>query len=288
MTAADSTVAVGARIADTLPLRILGADDVAANGLVLDAVCRQLGYAIDLVGDGEQVLAQVAARPYDLLLLDVRMPRLDGIATAAEICRRFPERATRPRMIAVTAHAEPEDRARCLAAGMDALLGKPLSPRPLEACLERIYGQAPRAAVSSAPRQATLARSALPRLDRAHLAALTADLTPLFAATLLDEMFVAWRVDYQAVQPRLAAACAAREAVPLTDFVHGLKGGAAGLGWQAMAGCCGAALQELRAGHFADWEELPGALDRHYAAAAAEMTLLIGALDRGDDAWLRD
>jgi CheY-like chemotaxis protein/HPt (histidine-containing phosphotransfer) domain-containing protein len=111
-------------------------DDHPVNRLVAIAQVAALGYAADAVDSGEMALAALAAEPYDAVLLDCEMPHLDGYET----CRRLRRReggGRRTRVIALTAHTAPGERERCLAAGMDDHLGKPLQGEELAAVLSR-------------------------------------------------------------------------------------------------------------------------------------------------------
>jgi two-component system sensor histidine kinase/response regulator len=106
------------------------------NRLVAVAQLTELGYAADAAEDGEMALDALAQEPYDAVLLDCEMPRLDGYET----CRRLRLRegdGRRTWVIALTAHAEAEDRERCLAAGMDDHLAKPVRSEELAAALKR-------------------------------------------------------------------------------------------------------------------------------------------------------
>lgn len=106
------------------------------NRLVAVAQLTQLGYAADAAEDGEMALDALAQEPYDAVLLDCEMPRLDGYET----CRRLRLRegdGRRTWVIALTAHTEAEDREKCLAAGMDDHLAKPVRAEDLAAALKR-------------------------------------------------------------------------------------------------------------------------------------------------------
>lgn len=91
-------------------------------------------------GDGEAVLSLLEAHPgeIDLVLMDVRMPRKDGIETSSEILSRWSDPSSRPRVVAVTAHAFEEERRKCFEAGMEACLSKPLKRSDLESVLRSI------------------------------------------------------------------------------------------------------------------------------------------------------
>jgi CheY-like chemotaxis protein len=118
-------------------LRILLADDDAVNRLVVTGMLQHLGYQPDAVTNGVEVLEALKRKPYDVVLMDVQMPKLDGL----EVTRRIrSERGEEPYIIALTAHSLAGDRERCLAAGMNAYLSKPLSMSNLEKALNVLDG----------------------------------------------------------------------------------------------------------------------------------------------------
>jgi PAS domain S-box-containing protein len=124
-----------AGMAQRLPLSILVAEDNAVNQKVLLRILDKLGYRADLAATGVEVLDALERQEYDLILMDVHMPELDGIEATRRIVQRFQGRR-RPRIVAMTADALQGDRDRCLAAGMDAYLSKPVYIQELTAALE--------------------------------------------------------------------------------------------------------------------------------------------------------
>ncbi len=115
--------------------RVLVVDDDPVNRLVAVAQIQELGYSADAADSGETALDLLAREPYDAVLLDCEMPELDGYET----CRRLRQReqgVRRTRVIALTAHTAAGVRERCLAAGMDDHLGKPVRSEDLAAMLE--------------------------------------------------------------------------------------------------------------------------------------------------------
>jgi CheY-like chemotaxis protein len=111
-------------------------DDHPVNRLVAVAQLTQLGYDADAAEDGEMALDALAQEPYDAVLLDCEMPRLDGYETCRRL-RRSEGGGRRTWVIALTAHTAAEDRERCLAAGMDDHLAKPVRTEDLAAALKR-------------------------------------------------------------------------------------------------------------------------------------------------------
>ncbi len=123
--------AVNRSLAECLPLKILIADDSAINLRVAQAFVSKMGYRAETVSNGREALAALEQQPYDLVLLDVQMPEMDGFETAREICRRWPNEQ-RPVLIAMTGNAMAGDREKCLQAGMDDYISKPFRIRSLE------------------------------------------------------------------------------------------------------------------------------------------------------------
>lgn len=114
-----------ARLSETAPLRILVAEDNAVNQRVIQGLLRRLGYEPVVVENGLLALDAVRQMPYDLMLLDLHMPEMDGLDAARQVVATVPENQ-RPRMVALTASAFPEDRLACLEAGMQDFLSKPI------------------------------------------------------------------------------------------------------------------------------------------------------------------
>ncbi len=125
------------------PLRILLAEDNIINRKVAVQFLERIGYRVDIAADGLEVLEALQRRPYDVVLMDVEMPELDGFEAARRIHLTW-SAAQRPRIIAMTAHALQGDRENCLAAGMDDYISKPLQLTELANALEQCQ---PRAAV---------------------------------------------------------------------------------------------------------------------------------------------
>lgn len=117
-------------------LRVLVAEDNPVNQTLALAVLRRLGITADAVSDGRQAVQAACLRTYDVVLMDVQMPELDGIEATLAI-RALPAGPSRPWIIAVTANALAQDRQRCLAAGMDDFVAKPYRPDALREALAR-------------------------------------------------------------------------------------------------------------------------------------------------------
>jgi CheY-like chemotaxis protein len=123
-------------LARRLPLRLLLADDNPINQKVGLSVLQKLGYRADLATNGLEVIKALEQKVYDLVFLDVQMPEMDGLEAARQICRRWPT-DKRPCIVAMTGNALMGDREKCLAAGMDDYISKPVRVAELQAALER-------------------------------------------------------------------------------------------------------------------------------------------------------
>ncbi|MDP2321245.1 MAG: response regulator [Acidobacteriota bacterium] len=122
------------RLADRHPLRVLVAEDNVVNQRIALLMLERLGYRADLVANGREAVDAVRRVPYDVVLMDLQMPELDGLdATRQILAEHAPGR--RPRIVAVTANAFEDDRIECLAAGMADHLSKPLQKERLESAL---------------------------------------------------------------------------------------------------------------------------------------------------------
>jgi signal transduction histidine kinase/DNA-binding response OmpR family regulator len=120
------------------PLRILLVEDNLVNQKVVLRMLKKFGYDADITGNGLEAVDAVRRQPYDLVLMDVHMPEMDGIE-ATRIIRRTLAPDQQPRIVAITAAAMIEDQEACLAAGMDSFLTKPVRPEHLVQMLQSMH-----------------------------------------------------------------------------------------------------------------------------------------------------
>jgi CheY-like chemotaxis protein len=118
---------------DISDLRVLIVDDIDMNRELLDLQVSTFGCRTQTASGGQQALQILESSEFDLLLLDCQMPGMDGYAVATNARARWPDRFLR--IVAVTAHAQPGERSRCIGAGMDDLVPKPLSLQTVERVL---------------------------------------------------------------------------------------------------------------------------------------------------------
>jgi signal transduction histidine kinase/DNA-binding response OmpR family regulator len=117
------------------PLRILIAEDNPTNQRVALRLLERFGYRADIVGNGLEAIAAVKRQQYDLILMDIQMPEMDGVAATRELIRQFP--TNRPRIVAMTANALKGDREKYLTEGMDDYIAKPVRVDALMEMLKR-------------------------------------------------------------------------------------------------------------------------------------------------------
>ncbi len=115
---------------------ILVAEDDPSNRKVALLMLRRLGYEVDAVADGLEVLKALERRHYDLILMNIGMPKMDGITATKEIRARLPA-AKQPIIIAITAYLLPDGRDRCLEAGMNDYILKPVAMTDLARMLKK-------------------------------------------------------------------------------------------------------------------------------------------------------
>jgi CheY-like chemotaxis protein len=157
-------------LAQRLPLRVLLCDDNAINQKVASRLLQQMGYQADLAGNGLEALASLERQAYDLIFMDVMMPEMNGFEATAAIRARqkqhteFPNYGPSLIIVAMTANAMQGDREKCLAAGMDDYIAKPVRPEDVRKIIElwgakAVAAQAQRLTEGSAENVSTLAEA---------------------------------------------------------------------------------------------------------------------------------
>ena len=245
---------IAAPLPSLLPLRILLAEDNAVNQKVALALLARLGCCADVVADGLAVLAALERQPYDVVVMDIQMPEMDGLATARQIRARWPERQ-RPRIIAMTASDVEGTRETCLAAGIDDYLGKTTRVEEWRAALERC-GPVPagRADSEQAARAGALEPTdLLPGLRALEQAG--ADVRELVDLFLQDGF---------AQMTEIRAAVERQDARALERLLHTLKGSTALMGAASMAACCGELMTNARSGPASRTSEILVRLEKEF------------------------
>lgn len=132
----ESYASVDSTLGQKFPLKILLAEDNTINQKVTTRILERIGYKANIVANGIEVLQELKNIDYDLILMDVHMPEMDGLQASAIINQEF-DKQDRPVIIALTANAMQGDREECFNAGMDDYLSKPVRIEELQAVLEK-------------------------------------------------------------------------------------------------------------------------------------------------------
>jgi signal transduction histidine kinase/CheY-like chemotaxis protein len=211
--------------------RILLAEDVVANQLVTATLLRREGHYVDIAANGPAAIQAVRTTPYDLVFMDVFMPGMGG-QEATRIIRTLPEPAYSIPIVALTANIGADDEAIFRAAGMNGILGKPVSPGQLLGILDQYVWSVRRTTVSATgtPAAATAGSGIGPILALARIDELRANLSPETFANLMNECLV----DMEHRFPALRRALVARAPGAVTAHAHALVGMAAGYGMAAL------------------------------------------------------
>jgi PAS domain S-box-containing protein len=225
-------------------LRILLAEDNVVNQKVALRLLERLGYTADVASNGLEAIEALERGTYDVVLMDVQMPQLDGLDAARRICERWPD--TRPRIIAMTANALPEDREACFAAGMDDYVAKPIRPDVLAEALKRARPLA---------RHATPSDTAERQIDGAALESLR----EVGGDAFVDEVIDTFLADVPTLLATLRHSLETGDAAEVRRAAHTLKSNGATLGATDFAEVCRILEQQAKDGRL---EEAPGLLER--------------------------
>ena len=248
--AAAEAIGRAARPAVADPLHVLAVDDVPTNRRLIAAMLERHGHRCDVAADAREALRMMRATPYDAVLMDVQMPAIDGIE-ATRMIRALPPPAGEVPVIAVTAHVLPEQRAAFLAAGVTAVIEKPVATSELLAALARALpgrcGPLPGPDDDKAP-----------AIDQQTLALLRSTLAPDDFGRLIERQIGAGA----AAMARAEAAAGRGDAQGFEEALRDLAGAYEGIGATRVTATAAAVIERR-----ADFE----ALRRAVAEAASQL-----------------
>ncbi|RMG94493.1 MAG: response regulator, partial [Chloroflexi bacterium] len=229
------------------PLRILLAEDNTVNQKVALRILEKLGYRADVAGNGLEVLEALKRQQYDVILMDVQMPEMDGVEATQCIRKMWPPEE-QPRIVAMTAHALSGDREKYIASGMDDYVSKPIRLEELVAALGKCLPVSANDSITTAvsntstthPTQPTdptihagnisdtwpIDKSALREIMGPDWANLVAELLPLFLEDASDHL------------QAMTNAHRANDATTLRRIAHTLKGSSANMGMNSLSAIC--------------------------------------------------
>ena len=252
-----------ASLSRQLPLKILVAEDNLVNQQLVQQWLQKLGYRADLVGNGYEVLEALHRQSYDLVLMDVQMPEMDGITATRRIREQW-SAADRPTIIAMTANVMAGDRDRCLAAGMDSYLSKPILTHELAAAIEKcglekhqekhqhlsrfsktqpltvletVSGYEAAGPQSKLDSQLTSEAAEQPLVNRQVLETTAESLGGLTQSWLMPFLELYKQQSTQLLQ-QIEAACQTQQSEKLSYAAHTLKSSSAALGLERVAHYC--------------------------------------------------
>jgi PAS domain S-box-containing protein len=252
-------------------VRILVAEDNIVNQKVALRQLEHLGYAADAVANGTEVLEAIERIPYDLVLMDCQMPEMDGYEATREIRKREGDSRHTP-IIAMTANALDGDRERCLEAGMDDYISKPVKRETLSAAIERwtFERKASRTPADAPGSSQSIDASFGSVIDPsviAELRGLQSSTDPAFFNHLID-LFIEETPHRLAA---LGAAIACSNAEGLSHEAHALKGSSAHLGATRMDALCEILEEQGRAGSITGAPALLAVLEEEFARVRAAL-----------------
>jgi CheY-like chemotaxis protein/HPt (histidine-containing phosphotransfer) domain-containing protein len=224
------------------------AEDHPVNQKLAVLMLKQLGYRADVVSNGLEVLVAIQQLPYDVILMDVQMPEMDGLEATEFICRKYPI-GTRPRIIAMTARAIQGDREKCLDAGMDDYISKPIRIEALAQALSQCTPLVPSNDATakesdSYPNQINpelINQNNLPVVELVintealeEILDIAGDDGPTFLAEIID----CYLEDSPQLLQQIRDAMAVEDAKTLRRVVHSWKSSSAYLGATVLASLC--------------------------------------------------
>jgi CheY-like chemotaxis protein len=257
-------------LAVRLPLRVLLAEDNPVNQQLALRILKGFGYLADLAANGLEVMTALKRQRYDLVLMDVQMPELDGIAATRQILSAYPE-GERPVIIAMSANALREDIDAALAAGMNDYVTKPIVVSTLKAMIEK-WGVS----------------GLLPHKNKASVGADEVALPPLLdneqlntilgydsSATFLRELVASFTTNGRELIGKLQAASAAQDAQATQRIAHQLKGTSGSLGALRLMELCAQIELQSRGGELTHMTQLVALLDPTMGATLALFDALL-------------
>ena len=229
--------------APSIPLKVLVAEDHPINRAVVAEILGARGHCFSLAANGKEAIALWERMSFDVILMDGQMPEMDGYEATREIRRREQGTGRHIRIIALTAGVTQEDRAMCLAAGMDGYIAKPIDSDELLRYLEPDDRPAP---ASDTARPSEPAGARFVHFDLGQAQARSRG-----KAALLRKMIQMFIADLPGVLAAVQAGVDAMDATAIERAAHRLNGAAATLGAQTLADACGVLETQGRQAQFA-------------------------------------
>jgi signal transduction histidine kinase/DNA-binding response OmpR family regulator/HPt (histidine-containing phosphotransfer) domain-containing protein len=254
-------------MASTYPLRILLTEDNAVNQKLALKLLEKMGYGADVAGNGLEAIESVERQTYDVILMDVQMPEMDGLEATRQIIKRWGDE--RPRIIAMTADAMQGDRERCLDAGMDEYLTKPIRTAELVGALQRassLSGGTEAVAVEGGAENGESAASVIDS-DVLHRLVQAMGGDPEFVAELLDE----FAKDSPKLLSETRDGMTSHDSEAVRRGAHTLKSNASTFGAASLSSLCAELEASAKSGDLEGGPELLARIESEYELVMAEL-----------------
>jgi PAS domain S-box-containing protein len=244
---------------------ILVVEDNRVNQTVVVEQLKKFGFRADAVGNGLEAIEALERIPYALVLMDCMMPEMDGFSATAEI-RRGPERSRNVPIIAMTANAMKGDREKCLAAGMDDYISKPLKVKELAAILERWLSTPAKPAERGETRGVPTTEAPF---SQAEISQVLRGLAQEFGTDVVVRLIDTFIFDTQKRLGALERAMNSRDPEAIGREAHGVKGSYTNIGATEMARLCVHLEKQARGGSLKDADTIVGWLSDNFPPLVA-------------------
>lgn len=257
------------RLADRMPLSILAAEDNLVNQKLLQRVLKEIGYDADIVPNGVEVVSAIRRKRYDLIFMDVHMPEMDGLEASRVLVSILP-REERPVIVAVTADALQGDREKCMQAGMDDYITKPIRIADIQSVIER-WSQTmsqrhpSQQSIPDFPADEDIEKALGDRIRQLGL-----ETDPAFVVELIDSYAPLFSNQSRAIEE----ACSANDEGKLRYAAHSLKGASLNIGANNLGAICKSIEDFAEAKDMASVEKLIPALKQIIDKTASALEII--------------
>lgn len=257
-------------LAQKQPLRILLAEDNSTNQKVALHLLERMGYRADIAANGLEALDALRRQAYDVILMDVHMPEMDGLTATRQICQEW-EIESRPRIIAMTANAMRGDREKCIEAGMDDYVSKPIRVEELIEALKRCQPLTVKSLLESEN------PGEFDAIDEASLQE-SIDSFGLGNPSFLIQLMEGFLEDGIAIVAKAIEAFKQQDASTLELVTHGLKSSSSYLGALNLSQICKDLESIAATGNLLPAADLIQALEKEYAQVERALNLKLSQL----------